>query len=180
MKSKVARLMVCLACLWPAVHHAQTTVNTLWGPQQGSRELTFSAGGASSRDFDDSVAALDLSYGYYFTPTLSAVLRQSLNYADSSAGDSLWNGSTRIGFDQHFGDGVFRPFLGVTFGRIYGESVRDTWAAGLEGGAKYYVQPQTFIQTTVEYGWHFERARNVNNRFSDGQWTWSLGLGFNF
>jgi hypothetical protein len=182
MNPKNLRLAACLAVLVPAVLQAQLTVATeTWGPQRGSREVTFSAGGASTRDFDDSVAALNLSYGYYFTDLLAGVVRQSLSYSSlGGGGDSQWNGGTRLAVDQHFSDGAFRPFIGVNFGRIYGESVRDTWAAGLEGGAKYYMQPRTFVHTTIEYGWYFDRARNANNRFNDGQWSWSMGLGFNF
>ena len=181
MNSPLTRLAAMLALALPLSLSAQTTVATeKWGAHRGSREITFSAGGASTRDFDDSIAALNLSYGYYFSDTLVGLVRQSLSYSSLGSGDSQWSGGTRLAVDQHFSDGAFRPFLGVNFGRLYGDGVRDTWAAGLEGGAKYYMQPRTFVHTTIEYGWYFDRARNVNNRFNDGQWSWSMGLGFNF
>ena len=54
------------------------------------------------------------------------------------------------------------------------------FAAGLEAGAKFYVQPRTFIYAMVEYGWFFRRVRNVDNSFSDGQFNGGIGVGFNF
>jgi hypothetical protein len=32
----------------------------------------------------------------------------------------------------------------------------------------------------AEYGWFFRRARSVDNSFSDGQFNWAVGVGFNF
>jgi len=47
-------------------------------------------------------------------------------------------------------------------------------------GAKFDVQERTFVVATVEYGWFFRNAEGVNNQFDEGQWNWSLGVGFNF
>jgi hypothetical protein len=53
-------------------------------------------------------------------------------------------------------------------------------AAGLEGGAKYYVKPKTFIFAMVEYQWLFNSGNDVANNFDDGRFLYSLGIGFHF
>lgn len=164
---------------------AQTTVPAPGGDpterRSGEREFTLGGGGATNKDFDESLGGVNFSLGQYLNPTQEVVLRQSINYSNPSNGGQAWNGSTRIAFDQHLtARGALRPFVGVNFGGVYGDSVRDTWAAGLEAGGKYYVQPRTFVYALVEYGWFFRRARNLDDRFNDGQFNWSVGVGFNF
>jgi hypothetical protein len=181
-----SRLRNCLwAALLPAALAAQSieapSSTEFFVPQQGSREIIVGGSGASSKDFDQSVGGIALSYGSYLSQTLEVLLRQTVDYSNPGNAGAAWNGSTKLAIDQHFiSEGRVRPFLGVNAGRIYGESVRDTWSAGVEGGAKFYVQPRTFIAATVEYGWLFEHAKSVNDRFDDGQWNWSLAVGFNF
>lgn len=163
---------------------ADTTSSTEPDPfvrQVGEHEFTIGGSGATNKNFDNSLGGVSFSLGQYLTPTLEAVLRQSVSYSNPDRGGAEWNGATKLALDQHvLPHGPFRPFIGVNTGRIYGDSVRDTWAAGLEGGVKYYVQPRTFIATTVEYGWLFQHARGVEDRLDDGQWNWSVGVGFNF
>jgi hypothetical protein len=166
---------------------AQTTVpvatdDTLreFGPRRDDRELIVGGSGGADRSFDNSFGGASVSYGYFVSDTLSGILRQSINYANPENAGSQWNGATRLAVDQHFLTGPLRPFLGANVGRVYGEGVRDSWVAGLEGGMKYYVQPRTFLHATLEYGWLFQRARSFDDRFDNGQWNWSLGVGFNF
>lgn len=151
-----------------------------FGPQTGSTEITLGGGGGSSKDFDDSFGGVNASYGYYFSDTLVGVVRQSINYVNPERGGTSWNGSTRLALDHHFlAHDALRPFVGINAGRIYGDAVEDTWAAGIEAGAKYYVQPKTFIFALVDYAWLFEEANDVEKQFDDGQFFWSLGVGFN-
>jgi hypothetical protein len=168
-----------------AVATAQTTVTTPTGDltlrTAGEHEFTLGGSGASNRDFDDSLGGVNFSYGWYTSDTQQWVLRQSINYSNPSIGGQAWNGATRIAFDQHLAAyGRVRPFIGVNAGGVYGDRVRDTFAAGLEGGAKFYVQARTFIYALVEYNWFFRHARNVDDTFDDGQFNWSVGVGFNF
>lgn len=146
------------------------------GPRRGDRELIIGGSGGADRRFDNSFGGATISYGVFVSDSLSSILRQSVNYSNPENAGSQWNGVTRFAVDQHFLQGPLRPFLGANVGRVYGEGVRDSWVAGLEGGAKYYVMPRTFLHATVEYGWLFQRAR----AFDDGQWNWSLGVGFAF
>ena len=37
-----------------------------------------------------------------------------------------------------------------------------------------------FFSTSDVFGWLLQHARDVEDRFDDGQWNWSLGVGFNF
>lgn len=151
-----------------------------FGPAFGDRELTLGANGVSNKDFDDSFGGLNFSLGRYLSDALLGSVRQTVNYANPNVGGVAWNGSTRLAFDRHFGAGALRPFLGINAGRIYGESVRDTWAAGLEGGGKYYVKPKTFVYAMADYAWLAQHARDIDDTFDDGQVTWSAGIGFNF
>jgi hypothetical protein len=181
MKTNTRFLSLAAALLaLPVAALAQTTV-TDFTRHAGEHEFTLGGGGATNTDFDNSFGGVNFSYGYYTTPTQEWVVRQSINYSNPSSGSQQWNGSTRIAFDQHFAArGALRPFVGANFGGVYGDAVRDTFAAGLEGGAKYYVQPRTFIYAMAEYGWFFRHARNIDDRFNDGQLTWGVGVGFNF
>lgn len=180
----VSSLAVLLAAT-ALVASAQTTVPSPTGDltmrRAGEKEFTLGGNGVSNRDFDESAGGVGFSYGWYVTETQLLVLRQSINYANPNQGGQSWNGSTRVAFDQHLtAHGALKPFVGVNVGGVYGDSVRDTFAAGLEAGAKFYVQPRTFIYAIVEYGWYFRRARQLDDRFDDGQFTWGVGVGFNF
>lgn len=191
-KTHMKRNLTFKLCLWlsalPLAAFAQTTANmvpttteTFGATHAGTREVTFGASGVSNKDVDDSFGGLNVSFGDFLNDTLEVALRQSVNYSNPSTGSSAWNGSTRLALDQHFAhQAAVRPFVGVNFGGIYGDQVRDTFAAGLEGGAKFYVQPRTFVFVMAEYDWSFRHARAINDRFDDGQFNWNAGIGFNF
>lgn len=180
-----AALAAVLLAATATVASAQTTINAPVGDltvrQAGEREFTLGGGGATNKDFDSSYGGVNFSYGWYTTPTQEFVIRQSINYSNPNNAGQSWNGSTRLAFDQHLtAHGALRPFVGVNVGGVYGDNVTDTFAAGLEGGAKFYVHPRTFIYAMAEYGWFFRHARSVDNNFKDGQFNWGLGVGFNF
>ncbi len=153
-----------------------------FGPRANDWEFTLGGGGATNQDFDDSFGGVSFSVGKYLNDTLLLSLRQNIDYSNPSGpGGSAWMGATRIALDQHIlARGPLRPFVGVNFGGFYGDNVADTWAAGLEAGAKYYVKPQTFIFALVDYAWLFRNADSIDNNFDDGAFSWSLGIGFNF
>lgn len=184
MKTNHRLLVALFIAALPLGVSAQTADATAgFGPKAGDREFTLGGAGASDRRFNDSFGGANLGVGYFFNDNQELSIRQSINYANSSAPGARqqWNGSTRLAFDQHFGGrGPFVPFVGANFGGAYGDSVADTWAAGIEAGLKYYVHPHTFVYAVPEYNWFFRHARDVNNRFGDGQFNWSLGVGFNY
>ena len=152
----------------------------VFGAVKGDWEFTLGGSGGSNKDFDDSLGGLNLSLGYYLTDGLELTVRQSANYSNGSGGGAEYDGSTFVALDYNFGTGRLRPFVGVNFGRLYGDNTNETWAAGVEGGLKFYVQPKTFLFVLANYAWTFEDADNVTDAFDDGAVLWSAGVGFNF
>jgi len=203
----VSKLLLGFLVLTAAPFASAQTAVVPAGTAAGTREFTLGASGASDRRFSGSSGGASGSYGWYLNPSSEIVFRQSFNWSTGSqplvntpttSGGAtttpvptittdtrrLWDAATRIAFDQHFSapNAQLRPFLGANFGGVYGRAVRDTWAAGLEGGVKYYIQPRTFVQGIVEYGWFFRHAHSFGStdRFKDGAWNYSLGMGINF
>ncbi|HEX2852034.1 MAG TPA: hypothetical protein VHO24_02260 [Opitutaceae bacterium] len=179
-------LCVLLATLLPLAAVAQTSPGSpafdpASPPAAGTMEFTIGGGGISNKDLDDSLGGINFSVGQYVGIASQLVLRQSINYSNPDVGGDSWVGSTRIAFDQHIlARGTVRPFVGVNLGGVYGDGVSDSFAAGLEAGAKFYVIPRTFIYVMAEYDWLFRKAKDLNNRFDDGQFNWSVGVGFHF
>ena len=165
-------IAIAALCLLPAMAHAQ--VENPW-------EITLGAGGANDNDFDGFVARGDASIGYYFNENLEVSLRQSLQYQDF-AGTTL-DGSTRVALDYHFilGDrSQWQPFIGANIGFVYGDSVHDTFEAAPEAGVKYYANSTTFIFFQAEYQFFFDQGDEADDAFSDGQFVYTLGIGFRF
>jgi hypothetical protein len=70
------------------------------------------------------------------------------------------------------------PYVGANIGYVYGDGVHDTFEAGPEGGVKFFVNSTTFIKLGVEYEFFFDKGDDTSNAFSDGQFIYSLGIGF--
>lgn len=149
-----------------------------FGPAKGDWEMTLGGSGSSDKDFDAGGFGMSGSLGYFFTEHWELALRQGYSFFDGE--DDTWSGSTRAAVDFHFDLNRLQPFVGATFGGLYGKGVNDSWAAGIEGGLKYYVKPKTFIFGMAEYQWLFKDADSVDNNFDEGQLLYSLGIGFNF
>lgn len=149
------------------------------GAEIGDWEITLGGSGSTNQDFDDSLGGVNFSLGYFVTDALEIVGRQSINYSNSSNDSSEFDGSTFGAIDYHFGTSALRPFIGVNFGALYGDNTSDTWAAGLEGGLKFYVKPKTFLFALVNYAWTFDDSDDLDDSFDDGAFLWSVGVGFN-
>ena len=167
-------ILIAALCLLPAATaHAQDVENP-W-------ELTLGGGGVNSEDFDGFTFRVDAGLGYYFNEAWEVSIRQSLSYNDF-VGSSL-DGSTRVALDVHFplGDrSQWVPFVGAEIGYVYGDNINDTFMAGPEAGLKYYVNSTTFVFAMAEYQFFFDSADDADNSFSDGQFVYSLGIGFRF
>lgn len=160
---------------------AQAVIETTQPQTDATREFTIGGSGSSNTDLDNSFGALDFSYGMFTSPRSEWVLRQSLSYNNPDNADNGWVASSRLAYDWHFSDvATTRPFLGVNAGRLYGNSVNDTWTAGLEGGAKFFMKSQTFVYALVSYDWLFDKGNQIDDRFHDGRLNWSLGVGYQF
>lgn len=182
-------LGISLAAL-PLAAKAQATGDvsaaTSYGPQLGSQEFTLSGSGTSNKQLNDSLGGATASYGAFIANSTELLVRQTIDYSNPSTPGvgSRWNGTTKLALDQLlFGStSRLRPFLGANLGYIYGQTVSDTWAGGLEAGLRYYVMPRTFIFAESEYDWFFRHIHNIgnSNKFNQGQFNWGLGIGFNF
>lgn len=178
-----------LASILPLAAAAQTSTTTpppdpdpgvTYGPASSRYEVTLGGSGATNTDFDSSLGGVNFSVGTYFNDSLLGSIRQAVNYSNPDNAGTSWGGSTFLALDQHFGSSALRPLVGVNIGRIYGDNVHDTWAAGLEAGAKFYVQSRTFVYGLAQYAWLFDDGDDIDDTFDDGQILWTVGIGFNF
>lgn len=151
----------------------------IYGPNQGDWEFLLSGSGNSDEDVETGTfnAAADL--GQYITDDILVALRQSVGYTDFNEGTD-WTGNTRIAADYHFDFDRFRPFIGANIGYVYGDSVRDTWAAGPEAGLKWYLQDDAFIFGRAEYQFFFRNGDEFEDNFDEGNFIYTVGIGLNF
>jgi hypothetical protein len=147
--------------------------------EEGDKEITLSGSASNSADFDGVFIGGNGSFGYFVTDNLELALRQSLSYTDIGVGSAL-NGSTRVAADFHFDLEAWQPFVGGNFGYVYGDAVNDTFEAAPEAGVKWFVNSTTFVFAMVEYQFFFDQADEADNAFEDGQFLWTLGIGFRF
>ena len=147
--------------------------------EEGDKEITLSWSASNSSDFDGVFIGANGSLGYFITDNLEIGIRQSVSYTDVGVDASL-NGSTRVAGDFHFDLEAWQPFVGANFGYVYGDAVSDTFEAAPEAGIKFFVNSTTFIFAMVEYQFFFDEADEADNAFEDGQFLWSLGVGFRF
>jgi hypothetical protein len=169
-KSLVAAAVIAVSAC--SVASAQSDVQRQW-------ELILGGSGTSSNDFDSGGFSVNTQVGYYFTDQWQVNVRQLLGYSDF--GDSSWQGATRVGLDYHFDFGQDQrivPFVGAEIGYLYGDGTNDTFAAGPEGGVKAYVNDTTFIYGSVLYEFLFDSGDDVDSNIDDGQFVYSLGIGF--
>jgi hypothetical protein len=149
------------------------------GFSQGDKTLTLSGSGASDNEFSDNAFNFAGSLGYFLTDAVEAAVRQSVGFSNISRhDDNNWNASTIVALDYNFDAGRWWPFLGGNLGYIYGDAVNDTWAAGLEGGVRYFVNATTFVLGSIQYEFFFDSGSDISDAFDDGQFVYALGLGF--
>ena len=144
--------------------------------QKGNRTLALSGSGSSDRDFDTSMASIQLGMGRFVTDNVAASVRQGIGFADVGGRDA-WNGSTRLGLDYFLNMGRFKPFVGANLGYLYGDTVKEQFIAGPDVGARIFVNDTTFINLVVEYQFLFEDADEADNAYDDGRFVYALGMG---
>ena len=151
-----------------------------YGPKTGHWEGTLSGTGTSNNDFDNHNFGVSGSVGKYFTDNVLLGVRQSVNFADVAGSDDVINAATRGFVDYVFDLGRFRPYVGVSFGGIYGDGVNETLAAGPQGGLKFYADRHTFLFAQTEYQFTFDDVSDIDNESDNGQFLHTVGIGFNF
>jgi hypothetical protein len=145
----------------------------------GGFEITVAGNGNSTKDVEEGQFNVEGSLGVLIGPNFELGIRQSVSYLDSDVSGQQWNGASRGFADFQLNLGRFAPFIGANVGYIYGDGVSDTWAAGPEAGAKFYLgdSGDVFIFGRVEYQFFFDKGDKVNDVFDDGQFIYSLGVG---
>jgi|SRR5829696_7823074 len=70
----------------------------------------------------------------------------------------------------------------ASLGYVYGDLVNDRFIAGPEAGLKLYFHENhdVFIFGRIEYQFFFEDSDNADDTFEDGQFVYSIGVGFGF
>ena len=169
MKLRIKHIVLGVALLCAIPAFAQ--------PEAGDWEFTLGGSGAADNEFDHGGFSVAGSLGYFATENVEVGVRQLVGF--SSAGDDIWSGSTRLFADYHFLVGKFVPFIGANIGYIYGTDFEDTFAAAPEVGFKYYVREKTFIFAQGEYQFFFDDAGEADDTFDDGQFAFTVGVGFN-
>jgi hypothetical protein len=165
-------VVVSLLCLvLPAATFAQ-------GFTQGDKVLSLGGSGASDKDFADNVFTFEGSLGYFFTDNIEGAVRQGVAFNNTSSDDNDWAAATRAALDYNFDLGRWWPFVGGSFGYIYGDAVSDTWVAGPEAGLRYFANETTYIQGLIEYEFFFDNGDDVSDAFDDGRFVYTLSLGF--
>lgn len=157
------------------------------GFSQGDNMFNLYGSGASDTDLDTTNLAFDFSWGHFFTENIAAELRQGLQLSE----DELTSGSSRIAVDWYFEGQRVWPFIGANLGYAYGDFISDTWIGGPEVGLKWFVNETTYILGMVEYQFFFDEAEDDDGGafggggaeetgFEDGQFVYSIGIGFKF
>jgi hypothetical protein len=147
-------------------------------------EFTLAGTGTSDKEFDNNSVGVDIGLGFFLGP-FDLGVRQSLNYASTSTafGDTdAFDGSTRAFADFEIEIGPFAPFIGANIGYVYGDFVKDQFIAGPEGGLKIYFHENhdVFIFGRIEYQFFFEDSDQADDAFEDGQFVYTIGVGFRF
>ncbi|BFN27805.1 hypothetical protein PsSCT_25670 [Pseudomonas sp. SCT] len=146
----------------------------------GDKEITLGGAGSSDKDFDDTIFSVQGSWGQYLSESSLWGVRQTVNARDTEGESVKFDGSTRVFYDYHFGTGKARPFIGASIGGVYGDRVDETFMAGPEIGFKYWVQDKTFITAMAEYQFLFKSGSDAQDRYDDGVFLYSIGIGFNY
>ena len=180
MKNLLPTLAATLATGLAAAPAAQAQ-DLFAGYEKGDWEVTFGGSGTSDQDFDNNIVSFNGSVAYFLTEGISLGIRQDIAVSDGSGDDdSSWSGASVGVLDFNFNFGDFVPFVGVTFGYLYGDDVDDTFIAGPEAGLKYFVKDDAFLFGRVNYDFLFESADEAEDNFDDGRFLYTLGIGLTF
>jgi hypothetical protein len=154
---------------------------------RGPFEVEVAANGANGNNFPRGfTAGGTASFGYFFNDNIELAVRDSVNYSDigrQSNGKVLLNNTVRAAADFHIplGDqNQFVPYGGANIGYVSGTTVRDTWEAAPEVGIKVFVGPDAFLDVRAEYEFFWRTGNSVQTSFRNGEFVYTLGVGFRF
>jgi hypothetical protein len=150
-----------------------------FGYQPGDWQFTLSGTGSNDRHFDSGSFGASVGLSYFLTSGLEAGVRQDMFFADTGR-DDTWNATTRAGLWYNFDLGRLKPFVGASVGYVYGDNVNDSFMIGPEVGLKYFVNSTTFVYAQTAYQYFIESDDDVGDRFDDGSFNHTVGIGFRF
>ena len=153
-----------------------------YGYDSGDSEFTMTGSGSNDEDFDNMSLNVQGTLGYFTTEYLELFLRQDFGYSDVSRGDDVWTAATRIGFDIVFDLSRYKPFIGANAGYAYGDDkvIEDQFIAGPELGLKYFATRDAYLYGLMEWQFLFEKVKDADEKFDDGRYVYSIGVGFKF
>lgn len=97
-------------------------------------EVVVAGVGGSNDRFNAGGAEAAVSIGYYLNDVVKISVRQNGSYSDQGKNaPEIWNSTCRAALDLHLPLGIFVPYVGVNFGYVYGDTVRDSMMAGPRG-----------------------------------------------
>ncbi len=138
--------------------------------EAGNMEMTLSGSGVSNKSMSTGTFGVGGSLGYFLTPELEVLVRQSVSYADNNFG-TFWGGTTAGALDYHFDLGEFQPFIGAGVGYSYGSHRTGAGVAFPEAGVKYFVNSTTFVYGMAQYEYSFKSHSNDS-------FVYQVGVGF--
>lgn len=161
----------------PASEHEEE----VFGPEDGDFEFTLGANGNNDNQFDSGGFSLATSLGYFLTDHFEIGARHNMSFFDAEDVDSTFLATTRGFLDFHLDLDRFQPFIGANIGIRYGDGeIDETGTIAPEGGIKFYALEKVFILAMMEYQWFFNEVSDIDDTADDGQFVYTLGLGFNF
>jgi hypothetical protein len=159
-------------------------VALLWGntavlsaPVAGANEFQVSGGFFHSQGSDTGNLNTDLSYGYYLTPGWQLGFRQALNYNFIDDHRDFWVATTTPFLNYNFRlTDIIVPYLGGFIGLVWND--RDvTGTIGPQGGVKFFVHDQAFLNLGYRYEFFFDRIKAIEDNASRGNHVFNIGVG---
>jgi hypothetical protein len=147
-------------------------------PGDGASEAQVSAGFNHTQGSDTGNLNVDLSYGYYLTPGWQLGFRQAINSTFVDNGRDFWLATTTPFLNYNFRlTNIIVPYLGGFIGLAWND--RDiTGTVGPQGGVKFFVHDNTFLNLGYRYEIFFSRINTIDNNSSRGNHVANLGVGF--
>lgn len=171
--------VLALVCSLVFVNNVRADDGDDIGFEQGEWELQLSGSGSSDEDFESNTVSFDLGLNFFFVDQLS--IGFDAQGSTSSTEDDTSN-SWGVGgaLDYNIPLGPVQPFIGVTFGYLFGDALEETFYAGPEGGLKIFLNDDAYIYGSVQYQFLFEDNDDFGDNADDGRFWYGLGVGLTF
>lgn len=150
------------------------------GFHRGDWDLRLEGSGSNDNNWKSGEGSITANIGLLMNECTEIAWRQSISMSDSPGVEGRNDGASAIALDFHFGSSGLYPFIGGSFGRIYGDSSDDLWTLAPEAGIKWFVQPDAYLMGMVEYGFAFEHSSDIDDGWKDATFAYTVGFGLRF